>query len=74
MAVLIEAGLLLALLYFAVGAVWLSFHYDTLTEFQAQWATVLPRFGDLVGFVVAALVWPVLLLLPMGCILPWGIG
>ncbi len=69
---LVEVGMWAVLAYFVLGFVWLFTHYDTVTEFQTQWADVLPRFGELVGFVIAFLLWPVLLLLPSACVLPWA--
>ena len=71
-AALIECGLLLALVYIVLGTAWLFTHYDTVAEFQAQWVDLVPRFGELAGFAIAFLLWPVLLLLPTTCILPWA--
>ena len=69
---LIEGSFRLVLLYFVIGTAWLATHFDTVAEFQAQWTDFIPQFGELSGFIVATVVWPVLLLLPTNCILPWA--
>lgn len=69
---MVEIGLAAALAYIVFGFVWLFTHYDTVAEFQVQWTELVPRFGELAGFIIAVLLWPVLLVLPTTCVLPWA--
>jgi hypothetical protein len=64
----IEIALWLAIPYLLIGLVWGFFHVEAVQQLEVQLDRVLPAGAEVGSYVLAALLWPVLLLLPPLCL------
>lgn len=64
----IEIALWLAIPYLLIGLVWGFFHVEAVQQLEDQLDRVLPAGAEVGSYVLAALLWPVLLLLPPLCL------
>ena len=64
---LIEVALWLAIPYLLIGLTWAFFHVGMVEQVQDQLTKILPAGAEVAADVVAALLWPVLVLLPSLC-------
>lgn len=68
-ATLIEVAMWLAVPYLLIGLVWAFFHVEQVDQLQTQFNRILPAGSEVAAYVEAAVLWPVLLLLPPVCVL-----
>ncbi len=64
----IEIAMWLAIPYLVIGLVWGFFHVEAVAQLEAQLNRVLPAGAEVGAYGLAALLWPVLLLLPPLCL------
>ncbi|WP_431231202.1 hypothetical protein ACQ856_16355 [Mycolicibacterium psychrotolerans] len=64
----IEIAMWLAIPYLLIGLVWGFFHADAVQQLEVQLGRVLPAGAEVGAYGLAALLWPVLLLLPPLCL------
>lgn len=64
---LIEVALWLAIPYLLIGLTWAFFHVGVVEQLQDQLTKILPAGAEVASYVAAALLWPVLVLLPSLC-------
>lgn len=60
---LIELALWLAIPYLLIGLTWAFFHVEVVQQFNDHLDKVLPAGAEVVSYVLAAALWPALLLL-----------
>jgi hypothetical protein len=65
---LIEVAMWLAIPHLIIGLIWAFLHGDAVLQLQDQLDRVLPAGAEVGAYVIAALLWPVLLLLPPLCV------
>ncbi|MFN8033708.1 MAG: hypothetical protein U0Q47_10470 [Mycobacterium sp.] len=65
---LIEVAMWLAIPHLLIGLTWAFFHVEAVQQLHDQLDKVLPAGAEVASYVVAALLWPVLLLLPPLCV------
>jgi hypothetical protein len=65
---LIEVAMWLAIPHLLIGFTWAFFHVEAVQQLEVQLDRVLPAGAEVGAYVVAALLWPVLLLLPPLCV------
>ncbi|MCX2931465.1 hypothetical protein ORI20_14375 [Mycobacterium sp. CVI_P3] len=65
---LIEVAMWLAIPHLIIGLTWAFFHVEAVQQLQDQLDRILPAAAEVGAYVLAALLWPVLLLLPPLCI------
>ncbi len=65
---LIEIAMWLAIPYLLIGLTWAFFHVEAVQQLHDQLQKLLPAGAEVVSYVVAALLWPALLLLPPLCV------
>lgn len=65
---LIETAMWLAIPYLIIGSVWAFFHVEAVEQLHDQLYKILPAGAEVASYVVAALLWPALLLLPPLCV------
>ena len=65
---LIEVAMWLAIPHLLIGLTWAFFHVGAVEQLQDQLARILPAGAEVGAWVLAALLWPVLLLLPPLCV------
>lgn len=64
----IEIAMWLAIPYLVIGLVWGFFHVEAVQQLEVQLNRVLPAGAEVGAYGLAALLWPVLLLLPPLCL------
>jgi hypothetical protein len=64
---LIEVAMWLAVPHLIIGLIWTFFHPDAVLQLEVQLARILPAGAEVGAYVIGALLWPVLLLLPPLC-------
>jgi hypothetical protein len=64
----IEILMWLAIPYLVIGLVWGFFHVEAVQQLEHQLNRVLPAGAEVGAYGLAALLWPVLLLLPPLCL------
>jgi hypothetical protein len=64
---LIEVAMWLAIPYLLIGLTWAFFHVEAVAQLQDQLQKILPAGAEVAAYVAAALLWPVLVLLPSLC-------
>ena len=67
-ATLIEVAMWLAIPYLLIGLTWAFFHVEAVQHLHDQLNKILPAGAEVVAYVLAALLWPALLLLPPLCV------
>ncbi|OYN75515.1 hypothetical protein [Mycolicibacterium sphagni] len=65
---LIELAMWLAIPHLLIGLTWAFFHAEAVLQLQNRLDQVLPAGAEVAAYVLAALLWPVLLLLPPLCV------
>ena len=65
---LIETAMWLAIPYLIIGSVWAFFHVEQVQQLNDQLETILPAGAEVASYVLAAVLWPALLLLPPLCV------
>jgi hypothetical protein len=65
---LIEVAMWLAVPHLIIGLTWAFFHPEAVHQLEVQLSRILPAGAEVAAYVEAALLWPVLLLLPPLCI------
>lgn len=65
---LIEVAMWLAVPHLIIGLTWAFFHAEAVQQLQDQLERILPAGAGVGAYLVAALLWPVLLLLPPLCV------
>ncbi|SBS79567.1 conserved hypothetical protein [uncultured Mycobacterium sp.] len=65
---LIEVAMWLAVPHLIIGLIWAFFHPDAVLQLEVQLARILPAGAEVGAYVIGALLWPVLLLLPPLCV------
>ncbi|MBB3603065.1 hypothetical protein FHT40_002726 [Mycolicibacterium sp. BK556] len=65
---LIEIAMWLAIPHLLIGLTWAFFHVEAVQQLEVQLDRILPAGAEVGAYVLAALLWPVLLLLPPLCI------
>lgn len=64
----IEILMWLGIPYLVIGLVWGFFHVEAVQQLEGQLNRVLPAGAEVGAYGLAALLWPVLLLLPPLCL------
>ncbi|NTY63142.1 hypothetical protein FEG63_26835 [Mycolicibacterium sphagni] len=64
---LIEVAMWLAVPHLIIGLTWAFFHPDAVLQLEVQLDRILPAGADVGAYVIAALLWPALLVLPPLC-------
>ncbi|GAY15363.1 hypothetical protein MSZK_20890 [Mycobacterium sp. shizuoka-1] len=67
-AALIELAMWLAIPHLLIGLTWAFFHVEAVQQLEDQLGRILPAGAEVVAYVVAAVLWPVLVLLPSLCV------
>jgi hypothetical protein len=65
---LIEVAMWLAVPHLIIGLTWAFFHPEAVQQLEVQLGRILPAGAEVGAYVEAALLWPVLLLLPPLCV------
>jgi hypothetical protein len=65
---LIEVAMWLAIPYLVIGLTWAFFHVEAVEQLHDQLQKILPAGAEVVAYVLAAALWPALLLLPPLCV------
>lgn len=65
---LIEVALWLAIPHLLIGLTWAFFHVEQVQQLNDQLETILPAGAEVASYVLAAVLWPALLLLPPLCV------
>jgi hypothetical protein len=64
----IEIAMWLAIPYLVIGLVWGFFHIEAVQQLEVQLNRIVPAGAEVGAYGLAALLWPVLLLLPPLCL------
>ena len=67
-AALIELAMWLAIPHLLIGLTWAFFHAEAVQQLEDQLSRILPAGAEVVAYLAAAVLWPVLLLLPPLCV------
>lgn len=65
---LIEVAMWLAIPYLLIGLTWAFFHVEAVQQLHDQLQKILPAGAEVASYVLAAVLWPALLLLPPLCV------
>jgi hypothetical protein len=65
---LIELAMWLAIPHLLLGLTWAFFHPEAVAQIEVQLDRILPAGAEVGAYVLGALLWPVLLLLPPLCV------
>jgi len=64
---LIEVAMWLAIPHLIIGLTWAFFHPGAVAQLEVQLSRILPAGAEVGAYVLGALLWPVLWLLPPLC-------
>jgi hypothetical protein len=65
---LIEVAMWLAVPHLIIGLTWAFFHVEAVHQLEVQLDQIVPAGAEVGAYVLAALLWPVLLVLPPLCV------